>query len=507
LAFDGSYQAWLISNTERMRLTSTGLGIGTSSPAVPLEVSNASSGIMRITTVSGASQLQFKSSGTNLQYISYNIGGAGALSFYDSHSAAERMRLDSSGNLGIGTSSPNARLELTTDTNNRGIRIYRALGTSGGGYEGILFALNNTASTQIDYAAITVNSTIATAGAEAGAISFKTYGSGALTERLRITSAGNVGIGTSSPVGRLDVDTASNTYLNVFTSNTNSAAVQTFVSGATSDGAAIGYNVAMRFGTATGKNAASFSEKMRLDSSGNLGLGVTPSTGGYGKGFQISQASNNLGTFWTQAISDNDHRVSLTDNAKNTGVGTWAYFGSSQSATMYQQATGQHQWYTAPVGTAGNAISFTQAMTLDASGNLLVGTTSSSGSYSRTLALANGGSVGISFDDQSIPRRFAIGTRFGNLVFDDNTAGQERARIDSSGNLLVGLTSATGVAKLQVSGPIRTTGYTVATLPAGTVGMRTYVTDALAPSFGVTVAGSGAVTIPVFYNGANWIVA
>jgi hypothetical protein len=33
------------------------------------------------------------------------------------------------------------------------------------------------------------------------------------------------------------------------------------------------------------------------------------------------------------------------------------------------------------------------------------------------------------------------------------------------------------------------------------------VTDALAPSFGVTVSGGGAVTIPVFYNGANWIVA
>jgi hypothetical protein len=80
-------------------------------------------------------------------------------------------------------------------------------------------------------------------------------------------------------------------------------------------------------------------------------------------------------------------------------------------------------------------------------------------------------------------------------------------RLDASGNLLVGLTSATGVAKLQVSGAIRTTGFTVATLPAGTVGMRTYVTDALAPSFSATVVGGGAVTIPVFYNGTNWIVA
>jgi hypothetical protein len=83
----------------------------------------------------------------------------------------------------------------------------------------------------------------------------------------------------------------------------------------------------------------------------------------------------------------------------------------------------------------------------------------------------------------------------------------ERAPITAGGEGLVGLTSATGVALLQVSGPNRTTGYTVATLPAGTVGMRTYVTDALAPSFGVAVAGSGAVTIPVFYDGANWIVA
>jgi hypothetical protein len=88
-----------------------------------------------------------------------------------------------------------------------------------------------------------------------------------------------------------------------------------------------------------------------------------------------------------------------------------------------------------------------------------------------------------------------------------NTIPTERMRLDASGNLLVGLTSATGVAKLQVSGAIRTTGFTVATLPAGTVGMRTYVTDALAPSFSATVVGGGAVTIPVFYNGTNWIVA
>jgi hypothetical protein len=68
----------------------------------------------------------------------------------------------------------------------------------------------------------------------------------------------------------------------------------------------------------------------------------------------------------------------LSNNSYATySAGTvWKYAVSSQSAAQYRLAGGEHQWYTAPSGTAGNAITFTQAMTLDASGNLLVGTTS-----------------------------------------------------------------------------------------------------------------------------------
>jgi hypothetical protein len=68
----------------------------------------------------------------------------------------------------------------------------------------------------------------------------------------------------------------------------------------------------------------------------------------------------------------------------------------------------------------------------------------------------------------------------------------------------IGLTSPTG--KLDVAGTIKTLGYTVATLPTGVTGARAYVTNALAPTFGATVVTGGAVTIPVFYNGTNWIV-
>ena len=53
--------------------------------------------------------------------------------------------------------------------------------------------------------------------------------------------------------------------------------------------------------------------------------------------------------------------------------------------------------------------------------------------------------------------------------------------------------------------PVRLKGYTVAGLPAGTQGDLAFVTDANAPTYNATVAGGGAVVIPVFYNGTNWV--
>ena len=74
----------------------------------------------------------------------------------------------------------------------------------------------------------------------------------------------------------------------------------------------------------------------------------------------------------------------LFRSANNLALGVNFYYGSSAyryiatgTATYYNQQNGVHSWYYAPSGTAGNAITFTQAMTLDASGNLLVNGTSS----------------------------------------------------------------------------------------------------------------------------------
>jgi hypothetical protein len=80
------------------------------------------------------------------------------------------------------------------------------------------------------------------------------------------------------------------------------------------------------------------------------------------------------------------------------------------------------------------------------------------------------------------------------------------ARFDTSGHLGLGVT-ANANTKLDVDGPIRAKGYTVAALPTGVVGARAYVTNALAPVALATVVGGGSAVVPVFFNGTDWIVA
>jgi hypothetical protein len=70
----------------------------------------------------------------------------------------------------------------------------------------------------------------------------------------------------------------------------------------------------------------------------------------------------------------------LGTNSYQDGVSTFRYVSNGR-AVSYSQSDfdGLHKWFNAPSGTAGNAITFTQAMTLDASGHLLVGMTSADG--------------------------------------------------------------------------------------------------------------------------------
>lgn len=82
-----------------------------------------------------------------------------------------------------------------------------------------------------------------------------------------------------------------------------------------------------------------------------------------------------------------------------------------------------------------------------------------------------------------------------------------RNNANNADNLLIlDAGTATFRAGVIVGAPVRHKGYTVAALPAGTQGDFAFVTDALAPAYHVAAVGGGAVVVPVFYNGAAWIV-
>jgi len=112
-------------------------------------------------------------------------------------------------------------------------------------------------------------------------------------------------------------------------------------------------------------------EALRITSAGNVGIGVTPEawrTAGSEKVLQIDTAS----------IYNNSANDCYLNNNWYLNSSAQSIYIESDYATSFSSQDGKFIWYQAPSGTAGNTISFTQAMTLDNSGNLLVGTTGTS---------------------------------------------------------------------------------------------------------------------------------
>ena len=180
-----------------------------------------------------------------------------------------------------------------------------------------------------------------------------------------------------------------------------------------------------------------------FDTSGNLGLGVTPSAWNSSrKVIQVNNASL-IGVPSAASYANIAANVFVNSSGVNSFIGT-------DYASMYEQYQGKHTWYTSPSGTAGTTVSFTQAMTLDASGNLGVGTTSptqkitANGSIRLTGNSSNFNETGAQMDSYDGLRLASYISTGSAIQFLTNASGgntAERARIDSSGNLLVGVTS------------------------------------------------------------------
>jgi len=125
-----------------------------------------------------------------------------------------------------------------------------------------------------------------------------------------------------------------------------------------------------------------------IDASQNVGVGITPSAWGV-KALQMTGSIS--------AIVGDTRQYYGCNYYVNASIAT-KYITSNYALNYVQDATaGTHAWYNAPSGTAGNTATFTQAMTLDASGNLLVGQTSSGLVNSNSLSIqpaGNGATIG-----------------------------------------------------------------------------------------------------------------
>jgi hypothetical protein len=192
------------SNTERMRITSAGnVGIGTASPAAKLHVDGAfgtSSGAYISGSTYGMLGVNRGASNASAGVQYYNIGSqkwfAGIyentdnFGFYSVGTSSFPMVIEySTGNVGIGTSSPAGNLHIASATDT-GIRIQA--GASSLSYIDLADTASGAPAGSIAYNHIVDALTFATGGSN--------------TERMRITTTGNVGIGTSSPASKLDVN-------------------------------------------------------------------------------------------------------------------------------------------------------------------------------------------------------------------------------------------------------------------------------------------------------------
>ena len=349
-----------------------------------------------------------------------------------STNSTQRLTVDSSGNVGIGTTSPSVLLHITGS----GDTIARVTSADGNGAFLDLGDASDPDGGRIVY--------------DSGSnLTFST----ASTERLRITSTGRVAIGTSTvntdSMLSVHKDNSDASQVRFTNSTTGAGGDNGFIVGIDNNEAARIFNIEngpMRFGTNN-------TERMRINSAGNLGVGTTSpdalfharADGDDIKALLFLQ-NRNAGANSGVQISFSNALNDLSENrlAYIRGLNT----GASQN--------GNHLTF----GTNPNGGPPEERMRIDSSGNVGIGTTSPG----NTLHLKGAQGVGIRFENSTSTNssfltiesgdkyQFNVG---GSGFYAWVTGGSEKVRIDGSGRLLVGtstaLTTPTG-SRVQVSG-------------------------------------------------------
>jgi hypothetical protein len=323
----------------------TSVGIGTATPGQKLVVSGGTNGRVRINVTEGTGNFgkfefstsdSLTTSAVMLSEITAAITDSDpntlkadlSFSTNSGDSLAEVMRITSTGRVGIGTTTPALLLDIV-GTNSVGVKV-----TETGGSEARLVAGGSTTffGTYSDHPLAILTNSI---------------------ERVRITSAGNVGIGTSSPADKLHVSNG-----NIKSSNSGN----TISTSLSNDGVyAAGTDLyllapATKFVAVYAGNA----EAMRITASGNVGIGTTPSA--WGSTFRALQIGAGTAVYNNDAANGSFFVSNSFYNGSNN------IYKNDGTATAYGQISGKHSFFTAPSGTAGGTVAFVERVAITSDG-------------------------------------------------------------------------------------------------------------------------------------------
>jgi hypothetical protein len=284
-ATSGDYGGYLVLKTrtngqllaEAMRITSAGLvGIGTSTPGATLDVTRATTGqafqIIKSNAGTGGANIYMQSdSGSTGTAVQFNWGaeaytsgvtGGGTANAYPMTfftNSAERMRIDSSGNVAIGSTNPYSKLDIVGSSTGAVQTFIKNSNGATGSSADLVFGVwsgaipTGTGNPGPSAKISAINGLSSDARTD---LAFSTYASGSSAERMRITYDGNVGIGTSSPSGF--GSGASGPFLNLMSSGTSTSNTGEFYLGSagTASGSSFGTLGFVTSGTASSDKRA-----------------------------------------------------------------------------------------------------------------------------------------------------------------------------------------------------------------------------------------------------------
>jgi hypothetical protein len=382
------------------------VGIGTTLPDAKLHVSG-STGITIENTGTTNVQLKLRSNGVDTWRIGQNlvVSGATALEFYDDVNNVDRMVITNSGNVGIGTPTPNQQLELM------GNNAY-------------------TSKTRFSYGVGATNYFADWGYNSGGNKVYLTITDGGVAKDVIVANyTGNVGIGTSSPQSKLSV-------------NTNTTSPGSMLEINNRGDLAAGSWSAIRFG---------------LDSNtypGQYGKGgiIYESRDGYNRG-KFHLAIDN--TADTSSVALADAILTVDGTTGKVGIGNTTPVGKLDIQYDMDVNTGSITGLTSGLSQYGNInFSGVAAQSSGSTGTTMQGITWQVNNYNGTTNYGNQAQLVVGNNGN-------IGTFMGFFTSNNyGAAPSERIRIDSNG--LVGINDTSPSYQLDVNGTIRATSDVIA---------------------------------------------